>query len=268
MSEPHSIAVIVAHPDDDAYGCAGSIALHEHDEGFRFILVLATDGAAGQISEGTPATPETLGAWRRRESANAWRAHGSIPDRHEWLGYDDGLLDAADFDELVGRIKEILLDERPQVVATFGPDGITGHRDHIAIGRATDAAFHMARQVPGPGLRRLVHGAVRASTFERWNAERGRRGLQTWDPALEYHLRPVPDEAIDIEVDTRTVASRIVAGLQEHRSQRHVLIDPGRDTHSWERSVGKEPSIIAWPARASGAPLLTDLFEEIRGAAT
>lgn len=261
MKEPHSIAVIVAHPDDDAYGCAGSIALHEHDEGFRFILVLATDGAAGQICEGVPATPETLGAWRRMESANAWRAHGTIPDRHEWLGYDDGLLASVDFDELVDRIRGILLCERPQVVATFGPDGITGHRDHIAIGRATDQAFHLARQVPGPGLRRLVHGAIRTSTFERWNAARCRKGLQSWDPALEYHLRPVPDEAIDIEVDTHTVAARIVAGLQEHRSQRHVLIDAGRDARSWARAVGKEPSVIAWPARAPGAPLLTDLFE-------
>ncbi len=42
MKEPHSLAVVVAHPDDDSYGCAGSIALHENDPGFRFCLVLAT----------------------------------------------------------------------------------------------------------------------------------------------------------------------------------------------------------------------------------
>ena len=101
MNEPHSLAVVVAHPDDDAYGCAGSIALHEKDEGFRFCLVLATDGGAGQISAGVPTTPDALGAWRRRESANAWRAHGRIPDRHEWLDYADGQVAEADFEELV-----------------------------------------------------------------------------------------------------------------------------------------------------------------------
>lgn len=260
MDEPHSLAVVVAHPDDDAYGCAGSIALHENDPGFRFCLVLATDGAAGQIAEGVPTTPQELGTWRRRESVNAWRAHGTIPDRHEWLDYDDGHVAEVGFDELVGRILAILLQERPQVVVTFGPDGITGHRDHIAVGRATDEAFARARHVPGPGLRRLVHGALRETTLERWNQRRHQQGLEPWDPAREYHLRPVPDASIDIEVDTSTVAHRIVAGLLEHKSQRHVLIDPGVDERRWARIVSRESSVMAWPARPSESPLLTDLF--------
>ena len=261
MNEPHSIAVIVAHPDDDAYGCSGSIALHEDDPGFRFILVLATDGAAGQISAGVPATADTLGAVRRVESANAWRAHGTIPARHEWLGYDDGELARVDFEELVQRVMDILLAERPQVVATFGPDGITGHRDHIMIGRATDEAFDRARRIPGPGLRRLVHGAIRASTLERWNVVRRRSGLPGWDPAIEYQLRPVPDELIDIEVDTSAVCSRIVAGLLEHRSQRDVLMEIINTVSRWERVVSREPAVLSWPPRASGQPLLRDLFE-------
>ena len=144
--------------------------------------------------------------------------------------------------------RKLFSREQPPVVATFGPDGMTGHLDHIAIGGPRMRRFTSARQVPGPGLRRLGHGAVRASTFERWNAKRGRRGLQTWDPTLQYHPQPVPDEDIDLEVDTRMVASRIVAGLQEHRSQRHVLINPGRDVRSWERAVDREPSTISWPS--------------------
>lgn len=261
MDEPHSLAVVVAHPDDDAYGCAGSIALHENDPGFRFCLVLATDGAAGQIAQGVPTTPQELGAWRRRESASAWLAHGTIPDRHVWLDYDDGHLPEVPFDELVGRILAILLEERPQVVVTFGPDGITGHRDHIAVGRATDEAFTLARKVPGPGLKRLVHGALRTSTFERWNRTRKLNGMEPWDPAREYHLRPVPDEWIDVDVDTRQVAHRIVAGLMEHKSQRHVLVDPGVDELRWARIVSRESSIIVWPPRPPGSPHLTDLFE-------
>lgn len=259
MNEPHSIAVIVAHPDDDAYGCAGSIALHESDPGFRFILVLATDGGNGRIAEGIPATSQTLGAWRRAKAC-AWQAHGTIPARHEWLGYPGGGLHLVDLGELEERVCRILLEERPQVVATFGPDGITGHRDHIAIGRATDAAFHRARQQAGHGLRRLVHGAVRESTFHRWNASRARRGLPPYDPAVEYHLRPVSDELIGIEVDTTQVTGRILAGLREHRSQLPVLTYSGSDASS-ERIVGREPAVLAWPQRPAGAPLLADLFD-------
>ena len=36
---------------------------------------------------------------------------------------------------------KILDEERPDVVVTFGPDGITGHPDHITIGAATTEAF-------------------------------------------------------------------------------------------------------------------------------
>lgn len=261
MKEPHTVAVVVAHPDDDAYGCAGSIALHENDPGFRFVLVIATDGAKGEIAPGVPVLAGELGAWRRVESVNAWRAHGTLPDRHEWLDYQDGQLHDVDPRELSGRIQQILQEERPQVVVTFGPDGITGHRDHIAIGRATDLAFHAARRSPGPGLRRLVHGAMRASTFHRWNAARVRHGLQPWNPDLEYHLRPVPDEQIGIEVDTSTVADRIVAGLQAHRSQGHVLNEGGIDARAWAHSLSREPSVVAWPPRALDAPVLGDLFE-------
>lgn len=261
MKEQHSLAIVVAHPDDDAYGCAGSIALHEHDPGFRFILVLATDGAAGQIADGVDATPATLGAYRRVESANAWRAHGRIPDRHHWLDYADGHVAEADFEELVARILGILDAERPQIVATFGPDGITGHRDHIAIGAATDEAFHRARAHPGPGLSRLVHGAIRQSTFERWNRFRLIRGFEAWNPGLEYHLRPVPDASVGIEVDTSCVASRIVAGLMEHRSQRSSLNDQSLSERHWARLVSKEPYVLAWPPRAGDAPVLADLFE-------
>jgi LmbE family N-acetylglucosaminyl deacetylase len=32
----------VAHPDDDAYGAGGSVALHADEPGFRFVLVHAT----------------------------------------------------------------------------------------------------------------------------------------------------------------------------------------------------------------------------------
>jgi LmbE family N-acetylglucosaminyl deacetylase len=34
--------------------------------------------------------------------------------------------------------------EQPQVVVTFGPDGISGHPDHLAIHRLTTAAFDRA----------------------------------------------------------------------------------------------------------------------------
>jgi LmbE family N-acetylglucosaminyl deacetylase len=69
------------------------------------------------------------------------QAVGRIPDRHDWLGYPDGGVADVPFEELVDAIAALMEQERPTVVHTFGPDGIFGHPDHIAIGAATDAAF-------------------------------------------------------------------------------------------------------------------------------
>jgi LmbE family N-acetylglucosaminyl deacetylase len=265
MAKSRVLALIVAHPDDDAYGLAGTVALHEHDPGFRFVLVHATDGGAGTIDPSYPPTNEPLGLIRRREMEAAWTAHGRPPDRHEWLDYDDGGVAQVPFGELVERIGGILAQERPDVVATFGPDGITGHPDHIAVGAATDAAFTGLRADGGPGLRRLLHGAMRRSTWERWNRGRTSRGLSPWDERRMYDLRPVPDEWIGVEVDVGAVAHRIVAGLMEHRTQRFA-VSPGvspdaeEDTR-WARSVSVEPLVMAWPPRQPGAPVLGDVFE-------
>lgn len=265
MTGSRVLALVVAHPDDDAYGLAGTVALHEHDPGFRFVLVHATDGGAGQIDPSYPPVNEPLGRIRRREVDAAWMAHGRPPDRHEWLDYDDGTVADVPFGELAERIGDILAQERPDVVATFGPDGLTGHPDHIAVGAATDAAFTALRADGGTGLQRLLHGGIRRSVWERWNRSRVRHGLAPWDEGRVYDVHPVPDELIGMEVDVGSVAHRIVAGLMEHRTQRHV-VSPGvppdvEEDSRWGRSVSSEMLAVAWPPRQPGAALLSDVFE-------
>lgn len=257
-----TLAVVMAHPDDDAYGVAGTVALHADDPEFRFVMVHATDGGAGDIREGFPATRETLGAVRQAEDEAAWVALGRPPDRHVWLGHPDGGLAHLPREELAAAVEAVLVEEQPAVVATFGPDGIFGHPDHIAIGAATDAAFAAHAAESGPAFRRLLHGAVPQSVFERWNRQRGELGLYTWDPTATYHMRGVPDEQIGIEVDSRAVAHRVVAGLREHRSQHHVMSDDPDDVQRWRRLVSREWWVVAWPAdRQPGAPRRRGVFD-------
>ncbi|MCB5272668.1 Mycothiol S-conjugate amidase [Arthrobacter sp. SO5] len=258
-----SVAVVMAHPDDDAYGLAGSVALHARNPEFRFILIHATDGGAGEIAPGVEVPAGMLGEFRRREDDAAWRAHGRPPDRHDWFGYPDGGVAAVPFGELTGRIARILREEQPRVVCTFGPDGITGHPDHIAVGAASDAAFHLVRSEGGHGMERLLHGALRESTFLRWNKARREHGLEPWDRERVYHLRPVPDDTIGVEVDTRSVAGNVLAGLREHQSQRHVIMADTLTREQQLRVLGRESYVLAWPPRRDGAPLLADIFEAL-----
>ncbi len=250
----------MAHPDDDAYGLAGSVALHARNPAFRFILIHATDGDAGEIAPGIEVPAGKLGEFRRREDEAAWQAHGRPPDRHDWFGYPDGGVAEVPIEELTGKIVRILREEQPRVVCSFGPDGITGHPDHIAVGAATDAAFHLVRSEGGPGLERLLHGALRESTFLRWNEARRRHGLEPWDRDRVYHLRPVPDASIGVEVDTRPVAGNVLAGLLEHRTQRHVIMADTFTREQQLRILGRESYVIAWPPREEGASLLSDIF--------
>ena len=57
------------------------------------------------------------------------------------LDYAEGELDRANFDQLVGRIVEPIRMHRPEVILSFGPDGVTGDTDHVVLSRAVRAAF-------------------------------------------------------------------------------------------------------------------------------
>lgn len=255
-----TLAAVVAHPDDDAYGIASIVALHADDPSLRFVLIHATDGEAGSIAEGSEATRETLGAVRREEDRRAWVALGRVPDRHEWFGYPDGGLADVPRGELVDRISRIFGDERPDVVMTFGPDGITGHPDHIAISGATTEAFERFAGDGSPGFRRLTYGVVPQSTIERINQKRIVLGLEPWNPEITYHMRGVPDEEIGIVIDTSPVAQRVRTAMQEHRSQWADMNPPGVPEKDLLKSVSRETQVIAWPP---GRPstILTDVFE-------
>ena len=252
-----------AHPDDDVMGAVGLIALHRSDPDLRFVLVHATDGEQGEIAEGSAATRETLGAVRRAEDRRSWEMVGRVPDRHEWLGLPDGGLEGHN-DELCAALTEILIKERPDVVLTFGPDGITGHPDHIAVGHATTTAFHAVRQTPGPGFLRLFYGAFPQSALDRENADRVRRGLAPWDPAKVYEPRGVPDGLIDCTIDQTMVVDLVREAFREHRSQWAPPWSQLAD-HEWHYSAGKAHLVQAWPPRDRNTPKLTDPFEGLDG---
>ena len=257
-----TLGVVVAHPDDDAYGVAAVVALHVADPEFGFFLVHATDGEGGAIADGSGATPETLGAIRRVEDANAWRVLGRSPYRQEWFGYPDGGVPDVPFDELVDRVAIVLGEERPDVVTTFGPDGITGHPDHIRIGEAATAAFLRFAGDGGPGFRRLVYGGIRQSVIDRWNQRRVKAGLTAWDPDTVYHLRGVPDERIDIDIDTTGVALLVRRAMQEHRTQCNDMNNPEATEEQRVKSVSRETQVIAWPPVRPGR-VLSDVFEDL-----
>ncbi len=254
------LLAIVAHPDDDTFAVSGTVALHAEDPDLHFVLVHATSGEAGEIAEGSGATRATLGEVRREEDRMSWIALGRAPDRHDWLGLPDHGVADAPLEELVDRLVVIIREERPEVVITFGPDGVTGHPDHITVGSAATEAFHRVRGEGGSGLARLLHNAIPQSRMDAWNDRRVAAGEEPFDPTRLYHPRGVPDGTIGIVVDCSAVVDRKLAAMREHRSQAQDAGDMSDE--GLREGLAQEAFVIAWPEPSPGT-VLGDVFDGV-----
>ncbi|HZD02377.1 MAG TPA: PIG-L deacetylase family protein [Actinomycetes bacterium] len=133
---PGSALVVVAHPDDIEFGCAGTVARWVH-EGSRVTYALLTNGAAG--SSDPAMTRERLAELREAEQRASAKVVGV--DRVEFLGYEDGLLEPTL--EVRKEVVRLLRRVRPEVVVTTDPstrylgEGYINHPDHRAAGGVT-----------------------------------------------------------------------------------------------------------------------------------
>lgn len=127
----YRIAAVFAHPDDEAYSCAGLLAMAASD-GAVVTVVCATRGEAGRDREGIVAPGPALARLRTVEMGLSCRALGVQPP--VFLDLPDGALQG--HPQLAERIKDVFSRLRPNVVITLGLDGAYGHRDHLAVTRA------------------------------------------------------------------------------------------------------------------------------------
>lgn len=139
MNETLKLLAIFPHPDDETLGMGSTLARYAA-EGVETYLVCATRGERGWFdSEGT--NPGLEGVARIREAElRCAAAHLGI---HEvsFLDYIDGELDQANPAEIMGKLVTHIRRIQPQVVVTFGPDGVYGHPDHIALSQFTNGAL-------------------------------------------------------------------------------------------------------------------------------
>jgi LmbE family N-acetylglucosaminyl deacetylase len=216
---PESAMVIVAHPDDIEFGCAGTMARWVK-AGTRIAYVICTSGDVGIAEESL--TREEAGQIRETEQREAARITGV--NEVIFLQEPDGLLQPT-----LGLRKKLVREIRrfrPEVVVCNDPsalwvrDNYINHPDHRAAATAAiDAVFpaagqpHLFRELEQEGLKAFkpckvyVMGWTEANTFV--NIE----------------------ETIDIKV----------AALRAHKSQMKDW-DPEEPIKKWasERGQGKE----------------------------
>jgi LmbE family N-acetylglucosaminyl deacetylase len=137
--ESLKLLAVFAHPDDESMGMGATLAKYAA-EGVATHLVCASRGERGWFGpEDQNPGLERLGHIRTRELENAVKELGM--SSLAFLGYIDGDVDRTDPADAIEKIVTHIRRIKPQVVVTFGHDGIYGHPDHIAIGQFTNAAI-------------------------------------------------------------------------------------------------------------------------------
>ena len=149
--------VVVAHPGDEAFGFGGAIASAAASGAYVVVVCVTRGWFDSRLTVGPPLP----GGKNRDVKLNAitWRNLDTVREDElrrsvavlgvravRMLDYAEGNLDREDFDRLVGRIVEPIRMHRPEVILSFGPDGVTGDTDHIVVSRAVRAAYERAAE--------------------------------------------------------------------------------------------------------------------------
>ncbi len=134
---------VFAHPDDETSCAGGTFSCYAH-AGVEVYVATATRGEQGTLgTNGQVVTRADLPRLRTMELRTVLRMYGARPPI--FLGYRDQEVSHANADELMAKIAAVMAAITPDVVITFGPLGLSGHPDHVAVHRATVAAFHRYR---------------------------------------------------------------------------------------------------------------------------
>ncbi len=214
LSDFERALVIVAHPDDAEFGCAGTVALWAA-AGVAVTYVICTDGAQGSADP-------TLEAWelagiRQREQRAAAGVLGV--ERVEFLGHPDGGLvaDTALRRELTRAVRQfkpdlVVCQNAVRHYANLGGN----HPDHLAAGQgAIEAIYPFARN-------RYAFPELLAEGLEPHTVR------EVWVTGTEN-----PDHFVDVSA---TLEPKLEA-LRCHRSQQKD--DPGERVSARLAEAGK-----------------------------
>jgi LmbE family N-acetylglucosaminyl deacetylase len=138
------------HPDDEAYLSAGLMA-RMTDADRRVTVLTLTRGEKGTSDPADYDQPHF--AARRERELRASLAEVGVDDVRV-LDYRDGECELADDEAAIAQIADEIDSVRPDVLVTFGPDGITGHRDHCVVSAWVTEAW-----------RRVGHGELLYATM-------------------------------------------------------------------------------------------------------
>lgn len=230
--QPQSLLFVFAHPDDEVSfaGTAIECLRQKH----KVTFVCATNGQ-GRIPEGK--------SQHFRKEQMKMAMHQLGVDSLIFLDWEDGQL-ATEYDlkKMEEKISNIIETTEPNIIATFPPDGITRHPDHLAIHHTTRQAFY--KMIDSRKNQELYYWC---------------RGNENFYQTL---LRPTPQAVLarhrwelesitpTIKLDVRHHHSQKLKALYCHEGQRLIHYLRGLSENDREDFLGYEyfyPAFFRWP---------------------
>jgi LmbE family N-acetylglucosaminyl deacetylase len=228
-TRPASLLIVLAHPDDEVFH--GGVLAHLSERGVRVTLACATNGEAGKAHPSLGQV-EDLGAVRVEElrlscarlgidAPLLLRFHDSA--RKERQRHDDPhALANVDMLDVEAAIRGIIADVKPHVIVTFEPHGGYYHPDHLAIQRATTAAFFSSSVMGRDAPERLFYATMLTDVFRALaEASRGRGITDGLDPDV-FATAP---NMVAVSFDASAYLERKFSALAAHRSAFGVTLE-------------------------------------------
>ncbi len=268
-----TLFLVHAHPDDEAVS-TGGVILKAHEAGHRVVLVTCTGGEVGEIHNMDEASNRPrLKEVRAQELKRAAEILGV--DRLVDLGYrDSGMVGTADNENpdsfhqadtaaAAARLARVMDEEAPDVVVTYGADGVYGHPDHVKAHYVTVAAVDLVSEL-GRQPEKLYFTAIPRSGLKAMAEEFRKRGVpgafEAEEDSIGASIPGTPDEEITTVVDVREYVGRKKEAFMAHRSQ--VAPDSfflNTPDDLFETMFGTESYVLA--RGASGQLPESDLFD-------
>lgn len=205
---------IIAHPDDEAFGPSGTLALLAKTEDVHVICV--TDGASDPRFH--PIGGKTLAAIRKEELENSARALGVA--KVHFLHYQDGTLSNNLYHGVADKLAKLVKRYNPSLLITFDLNGGSGHLDHVAVSMITSYIYRNH-----PSIDAIWYNVV---------------SREVSDAMADYFVFFPPGyrrEEADMVVDISSVFTQKVAAARCHVSQKH---DADRIIARWMESPKEE----------------------------
>lgn len=194
-----TVVAVFAHPDDEAFGPAGTLAkLSQKNDVY---LICVTGGELGKNN--LKHSEKEISKIRKKELLKSAKILGI--KKAYWLGFVDGTLSNSLYHNIAKKLKGKFDELKPDIVITFEPHGISGHIDHIAVSFVvTYVVSHMQT------IKNLYYYCILEKEHRRKPRD-----------YFIYSPRGYSKSETDWEVDINDVWDVKVKAMLAHRSQKH-----------------------------------------------